>query len=203
MPFVKERCATLHGSFRRVASLLLFTIVVARDQEPFSYMFDLGNHIPEAPFKGGRRMKRAYALSFPETEDQGESTLLYELSGTLAPRSFLGLDVYVYKHSKCEQTALKLIDKCEVVLNSNDILASAGPCDFRSRLPPGVLPKDAEQALIPSLVYDRDNDAFVRDIDNQFVSTERSLMPDTMAKSFKLAGFDTLYRTPLEECKKM
>lgn len=200
MTFIKERCVSLPG-VRMVASFLLFTMVVAHDQEPFSYVFDLGDHFPKEPFKGGRRSKRAYTLSFPETGDRGEGTLLYELTGTFAPRSFLGLDVYVYKHSKCEHTTLKIIDKCEVVLNSNDILASAGPCDFRSRVPSAVLPEDAEQALIPSLVYDRDNDAFVRDIDNHFVSKERILMPDTMANSLKLAGFDTLYRTPLEKCE--
>lgn len=137
---------------------------------------------------------RSYTLAIPATETTSAQTLLYELSGNFHASCFLSLDVYIFETSKCDETALKMIDACEVVVSSSDVLASAGPCKL-------TVPVDgANEAVIPSLIYDRAHDLFVRDVANQYVDSDRSLIPDQPAIELKDEGFDTFYRTHTEYC---
>lgn len=179
-------------------------LTIASGNYDTSYLYDLDrtpesySYWPTRPYTP-RRPQRAYVLSIPATSETGAQTLLYELTGRFGPSSLLALDVYLYKHSKCDPGTAKVLEECEVVLNSKGVLASAGPCDLRPKAYE-ALGREFNQAVIPSLLYDQECDTLVRDIDNHYVAEDRSLVVDSYARSLKYQGYDTFYRVPVEDC---
>lgn len=165
--------------------VLFWTLAAARSSA-YYYSYSYSSYSPV----------KSYSLAIPATETTSAQTLLYEFSGPVHRSCFLSLDVYIFETSKCDDNALKIIDSCEVVISSQDVLASAGPCMLN-------VPVDgALEAIIPSLTYDRTHDVFVRDIANQYVDPQlRTLIPDQPAIELKEQGYDTFYPTHTEYCE--
>ncbi|KAJ8603424.1 hypothetical protein CTAYLR_003976 [Chrysophaeum taylorii] len=171
-----------------LGQMITFCVAAAHD---VSFVYDLESSYAYDEYDS---RTRAYVMRIPETEADGPQTLLYELSGSLRKQSFLRLDVILYEETKCEADAFAVVENCEVAMSSADVLSTAGPCDIRS------YDGTAKQAIIPSLIYDRANDLFVRDIDNHYVNIDRSMSPDTNAAKLKFKGYDTFVRAPREAC---